>query len=433
MSVVYDFILRGRVFTFINNPFTVGDQASYTYYEDGALVIKQDKIIEIGSYNDLNLQSAKTIHIDKHYLIMPSFIDSHVHYPQVEILGSNANNLLDWLNKSAYKAEEKYHDLAYARQQSKQFLLNLIDNGITAAGVFCSSHPNSVQALFEEADESNLHITAGQVWMDRNAPQSLIRSAKDAYKETEDLIKHWHGHGNLRYALTPRFPITSTPEQLEMASDLIKKYPDITVQSHIAENKEELIEIAKLFPQFSNYASLYDHYGLLNQRSVYAHGNFLTADEVEIFADRRATLAHCPSSNEFLGNPSLNIFGLHCQRPDIALTLGSDLGAGTSLNPWDTMAAAYRASRQHGHAISAIKALYLHTLGGAKALNIDDRIGKFESGYQADIAIINTQATGILEQRMQSVESLEEEFFVLMTLGSTQTIERLYVSGVKLK
>lgn len=303
---------------------------------------------------------------------MPSFIDSHLHYPQWEAIGGFGEDLLQWLDKYAFKAEAKYHDINYAKAQAKQFLLNLIDNGITAAGVYCSSHPESVEALFEAADEANLHITAGQVWMDRHAPKSIIRPAKQSYDETLALIEKWHNHGNLRYALTPRFPITSSEEQLELAQALVKKYPDLTIQSHIDENSQEVAKTLELFPKAKSYADIFDQYNLLTPRTVLGHGNLLSEEEINLLADRKSSIAHRPSSNEFLGNTPLNLFGLQCQRPDLNISLASDIGAGTSLCPWHTMAAAYRASRSHRHALSPIKALYLHTLGGAEPLYRSD-------------------------------------------------------------
>jgi guanine deaminase len=433
MSLIYDFALRGRIFTFTDNPFSVGDEASYSYYDDGVLLVRQDKIVGIGSPDEFELIAAKTIHFEKNYLIMPSFVDAHNHYPQLEIIGGHSQNLFEWLEKYAYKAEAKYAQLEYARAQARQFLLSLIDNGITAAGVFCTSHPNSVQALFEAADESNLHITAGQVWMDRNAPQSLLVSAEDAYEQSEALLRQWHNHGNLRYALTPRFAITSSPAQLEAARALIQRYPDLGIQSHISESPEELARLQQLYPEFSSYAALYDHYGLLTDKALYAHGNLLSPEELELFASRGSSLIHCPSVGEFLGQSPLNLCDITQKNPNLRVALGSDVGAGLSLTPWDTMLAAYRTSRNQGRTLSAIKALYLHTLGGAKSLNIAHMTGKFAPDYQADIAIVNTHADRTIAQRMQTVESIEEEFFVLMALGSMQTIDRLYVSGVKLK
>lgn len=435
MQVAYDFALRGHILTFKENPFTVGDKASYVYYDDGILMVKLDKIIGIGKYNSfgLDIPSSKTITFDKQYLIMPGFIDTHLHYPQLEIIGGYGENLLEWLQSFAFKAEAKYSDISYAKKQAKLFLLHLIDNGITSAGIFCSSHIESIQALFEEADESGLNITAGQVWMDRSAPDHLLKSSHTSYEESEMLIKKWNNHGSLRYAITPRFPITSSPNQMEVLGDLARKYPNLTIQSHISENQEEVTQVKKLYPQFKNYASLYDHYRLLNSYAIYAHGNFLTTEELELLTEREASLAHCPSSNEFLGNQPLNICQINKLQPNLKIALASDIGAGTSLNPWSTMAAAYRASRTHNHALSSIKALYLHTLGGAKVLNIANSTGKLEAGYRADIAIINTHAEKLLSQRIQLSQSLEEELFILMMLGTTNTIARLYVAGTRLK
>lgn len=434
MNIAYDFAIRGRTLNFNSDPFITTDSSAYTYHEDGAILIKADKIVSFGTAESFNLGSSpKVIRFSDNHLIMPSFVDSHIHYPQADIIGGYGNNLLEWLNYYAFKAEEKYGDPMYALHQAKSFLKIIINNGISAAGVFSSVHVASAHALFQAADEAGIHLTTGKTWMDRNCPEALQDTAQSAYDDSEALIERWHGKGHLSYAITPRFAITSSPAQLEAIAALHKKYPNTTIQSHISENEAELAYIKKLYPQATSYAELYHHYGLLNKYSIYGHGVLLSEQEKQLFYDTGASIAHCPTSNEFLGNKPFDLFSAKDAKRPLSVSLASDIGAGTSYCPWQTMLGAYRASRAHGQALNAFQALYLSTLGGAEALNIADKTGRFATGYSADLVVINNTATKDLAHRIEHVNSLEEELFALITLGTEQTIARLYVSGMKLK
>lgn len=434
MNIAYDFALRGRTLTFNSDPFLTPDSSAYTYHEDGAVLIKADKIVGYGTALSFDLDSSpKVIRFSDNHIIMPGFVDSHLHYPQADIVGGYGSNLLEWLNTYAFKAEAKYGDPLYALHQAKSFLKIIISNGISAAGVFSSVHAASAHALFQAADEAGIHLTTGKTWMDQNCPENLRDTAQSAYDDSEALIERWHNKGNLTYAITPRFAITSSPAQLEAAAALHKKYPSTTIQSHISENEAEVARVKELYPQASSYTELYNHYGLLNNRSIYGHGVLLSEQEKQLFHDTGAAIAHCPTSNEFLGNKPFDVFSAKNNKRPISVSLASDIGGGTSYCPWQTMLAAYRASRAHGQALTSFQALYLSTLGGAETLKIADKTGRFAAGYSADVAVINTTATKELAHRMEHVNSLEEELFALMTLGTEQTIARLYVSGIKLK
>ncbi len=434
MNLAYDFAIRGRTLTFNSDPFSTDAKSAYTYHEDGVILIKADKIVGFGTAASFELDSSpKVIRFSENHLIMPGFVDSHLHYPQADIVGGYGSNLLEWLNNYAFQAEEKYGDRLYALHQAKSFLKIITNNGVSAAGVFSSVHAASADALFRAADEAGIHLTTGKTWMDQNCPSSLQDTTQSAYDDSEALIERWHNKGNLTYAITPRFPVTSSPAQLEAAAALHKKYPSTTIQSHISENEAEVTRVKELYPQAKSYAELYHQYGLLNKRSIYGHGVLLSEDEKQLFHDTGASIAHCPTSNEFLGNKPFDLFSAKDAKRPISVSLASDIGAGTSYCPWQTMLGAYRASRAHGKALNAFQALYLSTLGGAKTLNIADKTGRFAAGYSADLVVINNTATKDLAHRMEHVNSLEEELFALMTLGTEQTIARLYVSGIKLK
>lgn len=362
-------------------------------------------------------------------LICAGFLDSHVHYPQVPMIGAFGAQLLDWLNAHTFPAERRFADKAYARTVAKAFLRESLRNGVTTSCVYCTVHPHSVDALFEEAEALGLRIAAGKVLMDRNAPEDLRDTAQGGYDESKRLIDAWSGRGRLMYAITPRFAPTSTPAQLEAAGALWAERPDCYMQTHISESPAEIAWVKELFPHSADYLDVYDRHGLCGPRAIYGHGVHLSEGELARMHAAGAAIAHCPTSNFFLGSGAFNIArALRADRP-VRVGLGTDLGAGTSFSILATLNEAYKAAQLNQYALSAGHAFYLATRGTARAMRIEDKVGSLAPGMEADIAVLDLKSTPLIAFRMESVASLEEALFVQMTLGDDRAVQATYVAG----
>jgi len=427
---------RGSVLHFIGDPAVT--QQSYEYYEDGVLLVGADgKVKAVGPAGTIlsNNQNVQVVDY-RGRLIVPGFIDSHVHYPQTEMIGSFGEQLLEWLNTYTFPTEKQFADKEYARGVAKTFLGELVKNGTTTALVMATVHPQSVDALFEEAAKRNMRIIAGKVMMDRNAPDYLLDTPQTSYAESKVLIDRWHKRGRALYAVTPRFAPTSTPEQLTMAGKLLQEYPDVYMHTHLSENKGEIAWVQELFPSSNGYLDVYNSFGLSRKRSVYAHGVHLRDDEFTSLASTGAAIAFCPTSNLFLGS---GLFDLQAaEAHGVKVGMGTDVGAGTSFSALRTMGEAYKVIQLHKaftdnpadkKPLTALKAFYLSTLGAAKALDLDDRIGSFKAGNEADFVVLNPNATDLLKFRSARTTSLEEKLFVLQTLGDDRAVERTYIMG----
>ncbi len=437
--------VRGSLFFFLNDPGTDTDPAdSYQYYDDGILVLSDDgHIADIGSTADMRARYALTTGEIIDYsgrLIIPGFIDTHSHYPQSEIIATYGHQLIQWLEKHAFPAEAQFADKNYASSVSRFFLNELLRNGTTTALIFGSVHKVSVEALFEEAEKLNMRIIGGKVMMDRNAPQYLLDTPETAYADSKALIDTWHNkRGRIRYAITPRFAITSSSAQLKAAQQLYHAYDDVYLQTHVSENQDEIAWIRQLFPSSKSYLNVYHDFGLLGPRSVFAHGIHLTDDEFKLLADNHAAIAFCPTSNLFLGNGLFNV-DQACQA-NIRLALGTDIGAGTSFSILKTMAEAYKVAQlqkadaskpekpgKHA-ALTPFKAFYMATLGAARALYLEDNIGTLQPGKEGDFIVLNPDTTPLLSFRMQKSSSLADRLFAFMTLADDRAIEAVYLMG----
>jgi guanine deaminase len=335
-----------------------------------------------------------------------------------------------------FPTERQFADKTYAQKMAKVFLNELARNGTTTALVFGTVHPQSVDALFEEATLHNMRLIAGKVMMDRNAPDYLLDTPLSSYNESKALIQRWHNKGRLLYAVTPRFAPTSTPEQLALAGKLLKEYPDVYLHTHLSENKGEIAWVQALFPASSGYLDVYNSFALSRKRSVYAHGVHLRDDEFASLAASGAAVAYCPTSNLFLGS---GLFDLQkAEQYQVKVGMGTDVGAGTSFSALRTMGEAYKVSQLHKafvdnpeqrRPLTSLKAFYLATLGAAKALDLDDKIGSFRAGREADFIVVNPNATDLMRLRMQSAAGIEDKLFVLQTLGDDRNVEKTYVMG----
>jgi guanine deaminase len=412
------------------DPAEVGVEASYEYFADGLMLVEDGRIVALGNAEDLLATLADDVEVVTYddALITAGFIDTHIHLPQTGMIGSYGEQLLDWLNTYVFPCEKQFEDPEHSAQVADIFLKELLRNGTTTALVFGSRHKESVEALFSAAEKLNLRLIAGKVMMDRNAPDYLVDTAQSSYDDSKALIERWHGKGRLHYAVTPRFAPTSTPEQMTLAGQLLTEYPDLYLQTHISENLKEIEWVKALFPERKNYLDVYDHFNLLGERSVFAHGVHLCDEECERLAETGSAIAFCPTSNLFLGS---GLFDLPmAERHKVNVGLGTDVGAGTSFSLLHTLNEAYKVMQLQGARLSPFKSLYLATLGGARALRLEDKIGNLQPGSEADFVVLDFNATPLLSYRMKQATSIEEQLFVLMTLGDDRTVSETYSAGV---
>lgn len=423
--------IRGASLSFRADPFLHDEADCLVVHEDAIVIMDQGRIVAHGAAEALLPLLDADIQLT-HYpdsLILPGFIDTHVHFAQIEMVAAYGEQLIDWLHRYTYPTELRFSDPAYAEQVARLFLQEQLRNGVTTSCVFCTVHPQSVEALFTVAAQLNLRIMAGKVCMDRNAPAALLDTPQTAYDESRWLIERWHGRGRAEYVITPRFAPTSSVAQLELLGALAQSYPDVAIQSHLSENSDEVEWIRRLFPACRNYTDVYRRYGLLRPRAIYGHGIHLAEEEYAMLADSGSALAHCPTSNFFLGSGCFNLAKAKDVRRPVAVGLGSDLGAGTSFSMLRTMGAAYQAAQLNGVRLSAFQAFYLATRGGAEALGLGQRIGSIAPGYEADLVVLKKYPTPFIEYRMRHARDLHEALFILMTLGDDRAIAASYVAG----
>ena len=423
--------LRGTLTYCLDDP-VLGDPAKAFVHEPDGLIICRDGLIEsVGPYATLKADLPVGVAIADYSgsLIAPGFIDTHIHYVQTGIIGAQGKQLLDWLSDYTFIAEQAFADEAVARDTARVFCDELVRNGTTTALVFCSVHAGSVDALFEEAERRNLRIIAGKVLMDREAPPALMDTARSGYDQSKALIAKWHGRGRALYAITPRFAVTSTPEQLELAGSLWREHPEVFVQTHIAENRAEIARVAELFPERRDYLDVYDHYGLTGRRAVLAHGVHFGESEFARCHEIGTAVSHCPTSNTFLGSGLFAMREARDPRRPVHVGLGTDIGGGTSFSLLTTMGEAYKVAQLRGGPIDAVEAFYLATLGGARALALDDRLGTLAPGYEADMIVLDPQATPLMAFRNARARSIEETLAVLATIGDDRAVRATYVAG----
>ncbi|MFY2507549.1 guanine deaminase [Vibrio pectenicida] len=422
---------RASIIHSIADPKDVGLNNSYQFFDDGLLVIENGYVIDIGEAQTLLKKQPKDIQVTeyKNKIITSGFIDTHIHYPQTGIIASYGDQLLDWLENYTFPEEMRFNDPNYARSVAKLFFHQLLSNGTTTALVFGTVHKQSVDIFFEEAQKRRLRMIAGKVLMDRNAPEELTDTPESGYHESKQLIEKWHNKGRLLYAVTPRFAPTSSPEQLQMAGKLLEQYPDVYMHTHLSENLKEIEWVKELFPKRAGYLDVYDHYGLLHKRSVFAHGIHLSDHECQRLAETDSAIAFCPTSNLFLGSGLFKLSKLESYK--IKVGMGTDIGAGTSFSILQTMNEAYKVMQLQQEKLHPFKSLYLATLGGARALHLEDKIGNLEVGKEADFVVLDLHATPLLSIRMEQAKTLEEKLFILLTLGDDRTVFETYILGEK--
>lgn len=423
--------LRGALFYIKDDPFLKPQADCAVYESDGLIVIEDGKIAAVGSAAELLSCLADDVETRRYArsILMPGFVDAHIHYAQVEIIGSYGEQLLEWLQKYTFPTEAKFNDDGHAQRIAEFFLAELLRNGTTCASVFCTSAPGSVDAIFEAALQRNMLILAGKMMMDSHAPPAILDTAQSSYDDSKALIERWRGRGRSLYTLSPRFALTSSPRQLELAGALMREYAELRLQSHISENLAEIARARELYPQRKHYSDIYDYYGLLDARAIYGHGIHLSEEELRRFHETGAKLAHCPTSNFFIGSGLFDIAKTRAAPRPVTVGLGTDVGGGTSFSMLQTMKAAYKMAQLQGISLTAIQCFYLATLGSAQALGIAERVGSFAVGREADIIALDPRATSLLALRSDVAGSFEEMLFALMICADDRAIEATYVAG----
>jgi guanine deaminase len=425
-------IVRGRILSFVDEPRLAGE-AALTLIEDGAALIEDGRVAAVGEAAAIRAR-APAAPVDDHTgkLVMPGFIDTHIHYPQSRVIASYGAQLLEWLQKYTFVEEQKLRERGHADLVARFFLDELARQGTTTAVVYCTVHPESVDAFFEASLERGVRMIAGKVMMDRNAPAGLTDGAQRGYDESKALIARWRGRGRLDYAVTPRFAVTSTEAQLEASGALLRETPGLYMQTHLDENHAEIAFVKQQFPWTKTYLGVYERYGLLGPRSIFGHCIHLEASEVEALAASRSVAAFCPTSNLFLGSGLFDMRRLVDR--GVRVSLATDVGGGTSYSMLQTANEAYKVLQMGGQSWPAPQAFYQMTLGNARALGLDDRVGAIREGLEADIVVLDSRATPAMAHRMASVAGdLAEELFVLMIMGDDRAVAETYVAGRRAK
>ena len=418
---------RAQLLTFNGDPAQSSNAAVFN--EDGLLIVEDGHVVAAGAYAALSSQLAPGTQVQdmRDKLIVPGFIDTHIHYPQTDMIASPAPGLLPWLDTYTFPTERRFADPAYAQDTAGFFVEELLACGTTTALVYCTVHKESADALFTESEARNLRMVAGKVLMDRNCPEFLRDTAQSGYDDSAELIGRWHNRGRQMYALTPRFAPTSTEAQLEACGVLAREHADIFIQSHVAENTDEVKWVADLFPGHRSYLDIYDHYGLLRRRAVYGHCIHLDAEDRKRMAQTGTVASHCPTSNLFLGS---GLFDFDkAAEAGMPVALATDVGGGTSFSMLQTMNEAHKVARLTGHHLTATRMFWLATAGAAEALDLADKVGTLAPKSEADFIVLDPQATPLLARRTGRTESLEELLFAFALLGDDRAIFETYAAG----
>lgn len=425
-------LLRGRTLSFTAEPTGPDDSDAYSYIEDGALLISDGIIVASGNYQDVSLQETEVEIIDhRPNLLMAGFIDPHLHFPQTQVIASWGAQLLDWLNTYTFPEETRFADPAHSSTMAKHFYDQMIAHGTTTAVAFCSVHKTSADAYFHEAEKRNMRMIGGKVMMDRNAPEGVLDTPQSGYDDTKALIKQWHGKGRADYAITPRFAITSSPEQLEMASSLAVEHPDCYIQTHLSENHDEIALTAELYPKARDYLDVYQTYNLLGPKMLLGHSIHLKPREIDALSETGSHPVFCPTSNLFLGSGLFDDEGLRGR--DITNGIATDIGGGTSYSMLQTLNEGYKVLQMQGQTMHPLRAFHWITRGNAVVLGLEDKIGTLEVGTEADIVVLNSRSTEAMALRHERVATLYEELFLLQIMGDDRAIEQCYVAGVASK
>ncbi|MEX3007376.1 guanine deaminase [Hoeflea sp. TYP-13] len=424
-------LIRGRLLSFRDAPKGIDDTTSYVYEEDGAILTDNGIIVASGDYAAVKGKAPADVVETDHrpHLITAGFIDTHIHFPQMQVIGSYAAALLEWLNNYTFVEEQRFADTAHAARIATAFFDELVRHGTTTAVTYCSVHKTSADAFFTESHRRNLRMIGGKVMMDRNAPPGLLDTPQTGYDDTKSVIESWHGKGRQMVAITPRFAITSTPEQMEMAGTLVREHPDLHMQTHLSENRAEIEFTQELYPWSKDYTDVYEHYGLLGPKSLFGHSIHLSDREADAMSESGSVAVFCPTSNLFLGSGLFGLKTLDERDNPVRIAVATDVGGGTNYSMLRTVDEGYKVLQLQGQRMTPLESFYRITLGNARALSLEDKIGSLEPGREADIVVLDACATPAMALKMEAVTKLTEELFLLQTLGDDRAIVETYVAG----
>lgn len=424
-------LLTGHVLQFSGNPFTGRWQDAVQITQDSAVLIEAGRIIALGDAARAQAGPDATPHDHTGHLIVPGFVDAHAHYPQTAMIASWGKRLIDWLNAYTFPEEMRLQDSTYAHTIAARYLDLVLDHGTTSVASFCTIHPTSVDALFEAAQTRGMAVVAGKTCMDRNAPEGLRDTAQSAYDDSKALLARWHGAGRARYAITPRFSPTSTPDQLAALGALWAEHPDALMQTHLSEQVDEIAWVRDLYPNARDYLDTYEAFGLLGRRGLYGHAIHLTPREVDRLRDVGAGVVHCPTSNTFIGSGLFDLMGL--ARTGQSVGLATDTGGGSSFSMLRTMAATYEVAQLRGEAVHAAQLLWLATAGSAEVLHRSDEIGALAPGMTADICVLDLASTPAIAQRHAEAEHIWDAVFPTVMMGDDRAVAEVWVNGCRLR
>ncbi len=421
-------VIRGRTLSFADDPRLGGGIITH---DDGAVVIGEGgRIAWSGAFAELPADhTGIKVHDHSRKIVMPGFIDAHVHFPQHRMIAAPAKDLLEWLNRFAFHEEAQYGDEAFATAAAEPFLDKLVAHGTTSALAFSSVHKGAADCLFQAAQKRGMALITGKTMMDRNAPEAVLDTAESSAMDSADLIGKWHGTDRLRYAITVRFAVTSTEEQMQKAGELYRAHPDCLMHTHISESAGEIEFVRRQFPWSQDYADVYDRFGLLGPCSVFAHGIHLSERECQALHDAGASVVHCPTSNNFLGSGLFDIGHLRAPERPVKVGVATDVAGGTSYSMLQTLGEAYKVAMLKGRKLTAFDGFYLATLGNARALGLEGEIGTLQSGAFGDIVVLDPEATEVLAARNELSETLEDTLFALMMLGDDRAVGAVYIKG----
>lgn len=423
-------VLKGQTLSFTGDPFA-GDPASAVSHEpDGAVWIENGTIRAVGPASDILADAGPVPLIDHgEHLLSAGFVDCHAHYPQLPIIGSYGEQLLEWLTRYTFPAESAFADAGHARAAAEFYLDQCLCNGTTTAAVYATVHPGSVDAFFEAASARDLRMACGKVLMDRNAPGNLLDTAQSGYDQSKALIDRWHGKGRNIYAVTPRFAPTSTPAQLDAAGALWNEHPGTLMQTHLSENPDEIAWVAELYPDAPDYFGVYEAHGLVGPGAIFGHALHLSERERGAIRDSGSAIAHCPTSNTFIGSGLFDMAGLRGAEKPVPVGLATDVAGGSSLSMFATMRAAYEVAQLRGHSLHPLRAWYLASVGAATAMGLEHCVGNLAPGMEADITVIDLGSTPLIEHRVADAADIADVLFAQIILADDRAVRATYAGG----
>ena len=428
-------LIRGRLLSFLTEPEGLDDRASYRFAENGGLLVEDGRIVAMGDFAAVSARAGPDVEVVDHrpHLVLPGFIDAHVHMPQMQVIASYGAELLDWLNTYTFPEETRFRDAQHARRLARLFLDEALRQGTTTVAAYCSVHRASADAFFAEALDRDMLVIGGKVMMDRNAPEGLRDTPQSGYDDSRALIAEWHGRGRLHYAVTPRFAITSSPQQMEMAGQLMREFPDLHMQTHLSENHAEIALTQELYPWSKDYTDVYAHYGLLGPKALFGHCIHLSEREADALSESGSVAVFCPTSNLFLGSGLFDYQRYRRRAKPLRIAAASDVGGGTSYSMLRTMDEGYKVIALQGEKLNPFASFWQMTLGNARALSVETRVGTLDEGTDADLVVLDARATPAMAVRMETVATLAEELFLLQTLGDDRAVREVYVAGRPVK